>query len=83
MVHYCEAGNRPRLVARAGSESRAVSFQFAALSGSREPTYVHDCVFDLLGASHHTEDWTFALPDGKRLRAHYDLRRSKAAKQGG
>ena len=80
LVHYCEAGNRPRLVARAAPGSRAIDFEFATLSGSREPTYVQGCRFGFLDASHHTEDWTFALPEGKRLRAHYDLRRTKAAR---
>ena len=33
-------------------------------------------VFTIVGADHHTEDWTFQLPDEKELHAHFDLKRA-------
>jgi len=75
LVHYCEAGNRPRLVARKPADSKTVEFDFADLSGSKQPTYVDHFVFTILGADHHTEDWTFQLPDSNSLHAHFDLKR--------
>ena len=47
----------------------------AELSGSRQPTYVDHFVFTILGADHHTEDWTFQLPDSNSLHEHFDLKR--------
>jgi len=76
LVHYCEAGNRPRLVARKSPGRKSVEFDFAAISGRREPTYLHHFVFTIISADHHTEDWTFMLPGSKRLHAHFDLKRA-------
>ena len=30
-------------------------------------------MFTIIDAGHHTEDWTFMLPENKVLRAHFDL----------
>lgn len=77
LVHYCEAGNRPRMVARKSLDQKTVGFDFVDISGSTTPAYLHDFVFTIINADHHTEDWTFMLPDDKRLQAHFDLKRAK------
>ena len=77
LVHYCEAGNRPRMVARHSPDEKTVEFHFADISGSAEPAYLHDFVFAILSEDHHTEEWTFMLPGGKELHAHFDLKRAK------
>jgi hypothetical protein len=77
LVHYCEAGNRPRLVARKSTDHKAVVFDFVDISGSTTPAYLHDFVFTPITSDHHTEDWTFMLPGDKVLRAHFDLKRAK------
>jgi hypothetical protein len=77
LIHYCEAGNRPRLVARSPHQ-KSVEFNFADISGSTEPAYLHDFAFNMIDADHHTEDWTFMLPGDKLLHAHFDLKRTKA-----
>jgi hypothetical protein len=79
LVHYCEAGNRPRLVARPAANPKAVDFEFADLSGSTEPVYLRTFVFTILGSDHHIEDWTFQLPRNQELRAHFDLKRAAPA----
>jgi hypothetical protein len=76
LVHYCEAGNRPRLVARNSPDEKRVEFDFVDISGSAEPTYLRQFVFTLITADHHTEDWTFILPGEKRLHAHFDLKKA-------
>ena len=76
LVHYCEAGNRPRLVARGSADSKTVDFEFADISGSTQPVYLQHFVFTIVSADHHTEDWTFQLPDEKQLHAHFDLKRA-------
>jgi hypothetical protein len=78
LVHYCEAGNRPRLVALQSPQGM-VKFAFADISGSTAPAYLHDLVFTPTAPDHHSEDWTFTLPGGKSLRAHFDLQRAKAS----
>ncbi len=83
LVHYCEAGNRPRLVARRTPDPNAVDFAFADISGSREPVYLRQFRFTLIDADHHTEDWTFALPGDKQLHAHFALERSAGADTAG
>jgi hypothetical protein len=75
LIHYCEAGNRPRLVARSSADSKKVDFEFADISGSTKPVYLQQFVFTLVSADHHVEDWTFQLPDEKQLHARFDLKR--------
>ncbi len=77
LIHYCEAGNWPRLVARRSPDQKSVEFDFFDISGSTEPVYLNHFTFNIISADHHTEDWTFMLPDGTRLRAHFDLTRAK------
>lgn len=77
LVHYCEAGNRPRLVADKSTNRKSVDFHFADISGSKSPAYLERFTFTVIDADHHTEDWTFMLPDNNRLHAHFDLKRVK------
>ena len=77
LVHYCEAGNRPRMVARKSLAGKTVEFDFVDISGSTKPVYLNHFVFSMIDADHHTEDWTFMLPGDKSLHAHFDLTRAK------
>ena len=79
LVHYCDAGNRPRLVARDSTDSKIADFEFADISGSKSPLYLQRFVFTLVDPDHHTEDWTFLLADDQRLHAHFDLKRANAS----
>ena len=77
LVHYCEAGNRPRMVARKSPDHNTVEFDFVDISGGTRPAYLHYLAFTIISADHHTEDWTFMLPGDKFLHAHFDLKRLK------
>jgi hypothetical protein len=77
LVHYCEAGNRPRMVARKSPDQKTVEFDFVDISGSTNPAYLHHFVFTTITSDHHTEDWTFMLPGDQPLRAHFDLNRAR------
>ncbi len=77
LVHYCDAGNRPHMVARPSVDGKKVEFDFADLSGSNQYGHMHHAVFTLIDANHHVEDWTFMMPGDKPVRAHFDLRRAK------
>jgi hypothetical protein len=76
LTHYCDAGNRPRMVAKPSSDGKTVEFDFADVSGSTQYGHMHHALFTIVDANHHTEDWTFMVGDNP-VRAHFDLQRTK------
>jgi hypothetical protein len=77
LTHYCDAGNRPRMVARASADRKKVEFDFLDVAGGTEYGHMHHAVFTFVDANHHTEDWTYIMPGDKPLHAHFDLQRTK------
>lgn len=75
LVHYCDAGNRPRMVARTSPDSNKVEFDFVDISGGTERGHMDHAVFTAIDANHHIEDWTYIMPNGKPMHAHLDLQR--------
>jgi hypothetical protein len=74
LVHYCDAGNRPRMTGKMSPDGKTVEFEFKDISGNPE-YHMHHSVFTIIDASHHTEDWTFMMKD-KPIHAHFDLHRT-------
>lgn len=77
LVHYCDAGNRPRMVARSSPDGKRVEFDFVDISGGTQRGHMHHAVFTVIDANHHTEDWIYMLPGDKPMHAHFDLQRTK------
>jgi hypothetical protein len=77
LVHYCDAGNRPHMVARKSAYGKTVEFDFVDISGGSQYGHMHHAVFTILDANHHTEDWTYMMPGDKPIHAHFDLQREK------
>jgi hypothetical protein len=77
LVHYCDAGNRPRMVARTSPDGKTVEFDFVDLSGGTKYGYMHHAVFTAIDANHHLEDWTYMMPGDKPMHAHFDLHRTQ------
>jgi hypothetical protein len=75
LVHYCDAGNRPRMVARPSADGKSVEFDFSDISGSTNYGHMHHAVFTFIDSNHHIEDWTYMMPGDKPMHAHFDLRR--------
>jgi hypothetical protein len=75
LSHYCDAGNRPRMVATASPDAKAITFNVVDVSGSKSHGYMEHVVFTAIDASHHTEDWTFLMPGNHPAQAHFDLHR--------
>jgi hypothetical protein len=75
LTHYCDAGNRPRMAARVSPDGKTVEFDFLDVAGSTKYGHMQHAVFTFIDANHHTEDWTFAMPGDKLMRAHLDLQR--------
>lgn len=77
LTHYCDAGNRPRMVAQTSPDGKKVEFAFVDLSGGTEHGHMDHAVFTAIDANHHAEDWTYMMPGNKPVRAHMDLERTK------
>ena len=75
LVHYCDAGNRPRMVARTSPARKTVEFDFVDVSGSTNYGHMHHAVFTTIDANHHVEDWTYMMPGDKPVHAHMDVTR--------
>ena len=73
LVHYCDAGNRPRMTGKMSGDGKTVEFELKDISGNTD-YHMHHSVFTIIDANHHTEDWTFMMKD-KPIHAHFDLHR--------
>jgi phage tail protein X len=77
LTHYCDAGNRPRMVARTSPDGKTVEFDFLDVAGGTQYGHMHHAVFTVIDANHHIEDWTYMMPGDKPVQAHFDLTRTK------
>jgi len=77
LIHYCDAGNRPRMVARTSPDGKKVEFDFQDLSGGNQYGHMYHAVFTIIDANHHTEEWTYLMPGDKPLKEHMDLKRTQ------
>jgi hypothetical protein len=77
LTHYCDAGNRPRMVARTSPDGKTVEFDFVDVAGSTAYGHMYHAVFTIIDANHHTEDWTYMMPGDKPMHGHLDLQRAK------
>ena len=75
LTHYCDAGNRPRMVAKGSPEGKTVDFGFLDVVGSTKYGSMHDAVFTVIDANHHTEVWTWMDPEGQPVHVRFDLQR--------
>ena len=76
LTHYCDAGNRPRMVAKPAADGKTTEFDFLDVAGGIDHGHMHHAVFTTIDANHHTEDWTYMMGDTP-VRAHFDLQRAK------
>ena len=78
LTHYCDSGkNRPRMVGKLSPDGNTVEFDFLDVSGGNANGHMHQAVFTIIDANHHTEDWTYMSPNDKPAPAHIDLVRAK------
>lgn len=77
LTHYCDAGNRPRMIGRMSPDGKSLEFDFLDVTGSTQKGHMHHVLFTFIDADHHSEDWTFMLPGGRSGPAHFDLVRTR------
>lgn len=77
LTHFCDAGNRPRMVGKVSADGKTFEYGFLDVTGTMDYGHMHGAVFTMVDADHHTEDWTFMTPAGKPVRAHVELQRTK------
>jgi len=76
LVHYCDAGNRPRMTGQISPDGKTLEFEFADLSGGNETGHMYHAVFTLIDETHHIEEWTYMMPGDKPVHARFDLHRT-------
>jgi hypothetical protein len=73
LTHYCDAGNRPRMIGKSLPDGKTLDFEFLDIAG--DPHYhMHHSKFTISDSDHHIEEWTFMVGD-KPVLAHLDLQR--------
>lgn len=77
LTHYCDAGNRPRMVAKTSADGKTVEFDFLDVVGGTQYGHMHHAVFTFVDPNHHIEDWTFMMPGDKAVQAHLDLKKAQ------
>lgn len=77
LLHYCDAGNRPRMVAKPSADGKTVDFDFVDVTGNMKYGHMHHAAFKVVDADHHTEDWMFMVGEDKHVNAHVELHRVK------
>lgn len=81
LIHYCDAGNRPRMVGKVSPDGKKVEFEFQDISGDTNYGHMHHAIFTYIDENHHAEDWTFMMPGDKPVHAHFDLQRTQVAQK--
>ena len=78
LLMYCDGGkNRARLAGTLSPDGKTATFDFLDVSGSTKYGHMHHAVFTFMDTDHHSEDWTYMMPDGKLVAGHVDLVRAK------
>lgn len=79
LTHYCDMGNRPRMVGKPSPDGKAVAFEVLDISGSTQRGHMADAVFTIVDANHHIEEWTSIYANGRTLTGRFNLQRTKGA----
>jgi hypothetical protein len=77
LIHYCDAGNRPHMVARPSADGKKIEFDITDLSGGNQYGHMYHAVFTIIDADNHIEDWTYMMPGDKPMQVHMDLKRGR------
>jgi hypothetical protein len=79
LTHYCDAGNRPRMAAKASADGKTLAFDFIDITGNTQRGHMHRAVITAVDANHHIEEWTLIMPGDQAVTVRMDLRRTTEA----
>ena len=75
LTHYCAAGNQPRMQATISADSKSISFDFVdGTNLANTSGHMQRVIFIFTDATHHTEEWHFAV-SGKEIVERFDFER--------
>jgi len=79
LTHYCDAGNRPRMVGRLSADGKTLDFDFLDVANfdAKQVGHMQHATFTFGDGDHHSEKWDFAMADGKSMGGLLELKRSK------
>jgi hypothetical protein len=79
MVHYCAAGNQPRMRADA-TEGNDIAFDFVEIANLPNPNadHMHDMTLHIIDADHIEQEWR-SMQDGKKTTYSFKLTRVKSS----
>ena len=77
LTHYCDSGNRPRMVGKVSQDGKAVEFDFLDVAGSTQRGMMNHAVFTMIDANHHSEAWAYTLPGKKPITGQSVLTRTR------
>ena len=75
LTHYCDAGNRPRMVAKSSPDGKTLDFDFLDVAGNLQYGHMQHVKFTIVDANHHIEEWTFLMPGDKPMHGRMELAR--------
>ena len=75
LIHYCDAGNRPRMTGKLSPDGRQVEFTFQDITGNTKFGHMDHAIFTAIDENHHREQWAFVLGNGATIHATFDLHR--------
>lgn len=67
LTHYCDAGNRPRMVGKISPDGKTLEFDLIDVSGSTQHGMMNRMVFTIIDANHHSESGSWVLPGNKSM----------------
>ena len=76
-VHYCDGGNRARLIGTMLPDGKGVDFSFLDVTGGTKGGLVKHMRFTTVDANKHIVEFTFIMPNGKAMELRGEFQRTK------
>ncbi|PYS96074.1 MAG: hypothetical protein DMF50_06065 [Acidobacteria bacterium] len=51
LLHYCDAGNRPRMTGKTSPDGKTVEFEFVDVTGRNQNQHMHHALFSIIDAA--------------------------------